>query len=506
MLGSLMPFSDLPVQPVFTPWRMLGRVLKWSGIAALGLTAFVCALLAAAFLINADDEPLSLQARALLSPPPNPYRPEDNIYLAFQGLDAPAGTSVITAGAARIERYNRSIEAVMQDPSAASVRRLNATDPRGLQLTGDVSFVQPLNASVWQAATRHQPEIRKLLADNRELYQRYLDLLPLPGYYETARPSMYAPYSFLPSQVHKLFLAAIALHVRSQFAHERARALADLELDARLWRTVFNGEGGLVSKMVAAASLQADDLLLADMIADPEVALPLTEEDLNALVPAFDPASWDLGGAFAAEFRVSSSLLRQTAQLAAGAVAREGPAQSGLRGWLRRLNSRIEAHFFKLNATENLFARQTARRMLIARDPTRPKTTNSELPASLSEARAWPVRLCYNPVGRILAAIADPPYDNYPLRVWDVAALQRLVRLGYEIRRERIGPIAVPSFLEQHPDWSTHPADGRPFLWDSVKGELRVQTVARQQPGRRFAVPVWKPSAPPSLAPPDDPR
>ena len=98
----------------------------------------------------------------------------------------------------------------------------------------------------------------------------------------------------------------------------------------------------------------------------------------------------------------------------------------------------------------------------------------------------------YNPLGKILVAISRAAYDNYPPRVWDAAALQRLVRLSYQIRRERIDAAAIPAYLKQHPEWSTHPADGRPFLWDAAKGELRVQTVAQQPQERRFSIPVWR--------------
>jgi hypothetical protein len=74
------------------------------------------------------------------------------------------------------------------------------------------------------------------------------------------------------------------------------------------------------------------------------------------------------------------------------------------------------------------------------------------------------------------------------------------VRLGYEIRRQRVDGAAIPAFLRMHPEWSTHPADGRPFLWDAKTSELRVQTVAKQQPGRRFSIRVWQPAAAASAA------
>ena len=46
-------------------------------------------------------------------------------------------------------------------------------------------------------------------------------------------------------------------------------ALADLQRDLMFWKTVLKGNGALVSKMLTAAQLHADMLLLADMIADP---------------------------------------------------------------------------------------------------------------------------------------------------------------------------------------------------------------------------------------------
>jgi hypothetical protein len=483
------------------PWRALRRLLIWLVIAASGLAALALLLFGAAFLINTHDEPLSAQARTLLVPLPNPYKPADNVYLAIEGFDAPAGESVIAAGAARIERYNRSVDTALRDPSPARLTGLGAQDAHRLQFAGDISFVQPLTTSVWQAAPEHEAQIRKLLADNGELYRRYLDLLPLRGYYETARPSGFAPYPLGPGDVHRLFLAVTALHMRSPFAHERARALADLQLDAQLWRAVFSGEGTLVSKMVATAFLQADELLLADMIADPDVALPQGEQDADALVPVRDLTDWDLGSAFAAEFRVSSSMLRQTGQLAANAWVPDTLARSGVSGWLNRLDSRIEGHFFKLHASENLFARQTLSRMGAAGDPSGFLRSRSTPHGLFPEGESlW--AHAYNPLGKVLAAIADPAYDNYLLRAWDAAALERLVRLSYEIRRARIDPGAIPAFLRQHAEWSTHPADQRPFLWDAARGELRVQTLARQSPGRRFSVSVWKPA----LAPPAPPR
>ena len=474
-------------------------------VVLLALLRFVIA-----FISNAQDEALSSQAQALLRPPPNPLQPEDNIYLALEGFDAPAGESVIAVGQARVEHYNRNIDAALRDPSPQRMASLRA-DGQRLAFRGDVSFLHPLDGSVWSEASQHQAQIEKLLADNGELYRRYLDLLPMRGYYETARAGEFVPFSDVPGEVRKLFLAAIALHLRSAFARERERALADLELDVQLWRAVLTAHGALLWKMQSVAYLQSDYLLLADLIAD-ERALPRTVTEGDALVPLFDLKDWDIGSAFAAEFRLTASVLRGVDRHPAATPGAEGLTHAGFRGWLDRAGNRVTAHFLKVNATENLLARQTAREMLAAADPA--KSGDGVRPAGswlLEDQSVWSLPFSYNPVGKVLAAVAVPAFDNCPRRAWDGAALQRLVRLGYEIRRRGLDGAGIPAFLDGHPEWSTHPADGRPFLWDAARAELSVQTVAQYARGRRFSIHLWRAASagdarPAALAPPGTSR
>jgi hypothetical protein len=480
-------------------WPTVRILLKWAGIVVGTVALLALLLLGVAFLVNRHDEPLTARTEALLRLPTDALRPEDNIYVALQGLDAAPGRSVIDVGEARIERYNASVDAVLRDPTPAKLAALRARDPDHLDFKGDITFLQPLVGSVWTAALRHQPQIEQLLADNSELYQRYLALIALRSYRETARPSDLAPFAMTPTQVRKLFLAAIALHLRSGFAHERALALADLESDVQLWRTVLKADGELLWKMLSIANLESDYLLLADLIADGQVMLP-PGETADTLVPLFDLREWDVGTAFPSEFRIICSFLRRS-DLSVTAFGRERAAHGAVRGWLSTAENRLTGHFLKLNATENLLARETERQMLTAADPAKyfaARALGGWLPDNQS---VWTLPLSYNPVGKILVAVATPMYDSYPPRAWDGAALQRLVRAGYEIRRQRIAPEAIAAFLRQHPELATHPASGRPFLWDAASGELHVPILAQEPPGRRFSIHVWQ-----ALAQPAGPR
>jgi hypothetical protein len=481
----------------------LYRILRWLGIAVGVLLAVILLLFAAAWLINLHDESLTPQAQALLQIPPNPYKPEDNIYLALMGFDAPSGQSVITDGQSRVDYYDQHLDAVLRDPSADAIASLTVKDPRRLQFKGNCDFLHPLDSSVWSEVPQHRDEIQKLMADNLELYQRYLGLLSLRGYFETARPSYVTPFPMWASETRKLFLADLVLRMRSEVPASQSRtALTDLESDVQTWRTVLRGQGALISKMIAINNLQGDYLVVADMIADPRLALSLSEQDADSLVPPPDLKDWDIGTALAGEFRMSSSVLRQTNELASMNWVSEGQARSGVRGWLNRLSDRIGRHFYKLNATENVFAVRTARQIQAAADPVQLfGTQNESVTPPPGNGGLWNQRLIYNPVGKILAAVSDGAYDNYALRAWDGAALQRLVRLGYEIHRQRIQSAGIPAFLQQHPEVATHPADHRPFVWDPQRAEIRVQTVAKQRAGRRFSIRVWQPALAASAAP-----
>jgi hypothetical protein len=466
-------------------------LLKWSGLVIGGLVLIALLLFAVAWTMNLRDEPLTPESQALLVPPPNPYAPEDNIYLALAGLDAPPGESVTVVGLARIERFNRQVDlAALGGPATQD------PGPR-LEFRGDVSFCEPLNRSVWSDAPAHRTDIAKLLADNAELYQRYVGLHRRPGFHETARPSVTAPPVYLSTApIRKLFLADAALRLRTGEPRVQRAALADLTDDVRLWRAVLTGRGALISKMIAVAYLEGDYLVLADMIADSQAAVPLGAADADVVVPPFAPGDWNIGSTFAEEFRAEVATLEQLqrASLRGVSVPERYTGDLLLQSWNRAENI-AGAHFFKLHATENQFARQAARLIVSAAADPAAFAAKSRQPLVSPPAGEWTVWLSYNPIGKTLAAIAAQALTGYAPRAWDGAALQRLVRLSYEIRRQGIEPAGIPGFLARHPEWSTHPGDGRPFLWDARNGELRIQTMGRQPAGRRFGIRIWQPDS-----------
>jgi hypothetical protein len=473
---------------------MLRRILKWSGWTVLALVCLAAGLLALALAINARDEPPSADSRRLSVIPANPYATGENLYVALAGFDAPAGASIISTGAARIAAELAALDPEL--PNLRPPRTVPAAAP-ALTFAGNLDVCPPLErgCSIYADVTGKGPAIEKLLIDNAELQARYRALRGARGYFETAPPSTMMLPHFPEAATRKLFLADVAHRVRSPQPAAAQAALADLTGDLELWGLLLRGQGALVGKMVALAYLQGDLLLLADIVADPDAPLPA--QDPAVAVPLGAAADFDIGDAFAWEFRVQAAMMRELVSPAAASYFLSMQTQP--EGWSaahwRSLNGRLGLQFLKPQATENLFA-QLMTQLMQASSPTPGALARlARLPvdSSVDPANLWSIRLSYNPIGKILVAIAAPAYPSYVRRAGDVFALQRLVHLGYEIRYQRVPPAAVRGFMQVHPEWATHPSDGHAF---ALREERREIDIVPLQPSaqRRYFVRIWHPS------------
>jgi len=467
-------------------WRISLVVAKWTigTMVALGLL----------FLgINWFDEDLSPEASALLIAPPNPYKPEENLYMALLGFDAKDGESPIAIAQERIAAYEKEIAAALKDPPRDMHEFPDsAWQKRGkLEFQGKADFCQPLTKSCLAGVETHKAEIDRLLRANRELYRRYSRLHGLKGYYETARPSFYILVPYAPRPVRQLYLANIALRVKSGTRLQQKAAIADLRDDISVWRRNLTGSGSLISKFIAVANLQGDYAVFADIIADGKL-------DLEGFLPEIRSAlelsesDWKIGKLFAFEYRISAFLWDQL-RAAKGKRLLEDSASEG-RGWWERLFDQATSLFIKINATQNLDAKVKMQQQKMADvDPAQFFVERDAYRHWLRDNVGFGMHYVYNPFGKILINVASSSgYENYSLRAYDGAAFQRLVRLGYEIRTQKIADKAIPSFMRQHPQWASHPLDRRPFVWDENKREITVQTLGQQPKDRRFGISVWR--------------
>jgi len=454
-----------------------------------GLALVVLAILLASFTVNLHDEPLNTEAKALLAPPENPYGPDENIYISMAGFDAPAAQSIVTAGEARIRAYNQALDWNLAHPTDLAAKATK-TDPDKLKFSGAGNLCKSPPSSVWAETKKYRLDIVALLSTNQELFQRYLGLHRLRGYHETARPSYLAPFYLVPPPVRCLFLLDIANRIQTGSLEHKRAAIEDLSQDLRMWKLMMQGDGALISKMIAAASLHRDLMVLAEAVSDPDTDTMPFEGEQGAVLMPFPTMDWNIGNAFGAEFRAMVPLY---GQMTSAAWAMSGTDEARVTWW-QRLWLAYQMQFFKYNATENLSARQMVQLTKLAvSDPQRFSVAREEYRAWLKDYEGlYSPRTLFNPVGKILVSIAAPAYEEYLTRAYDVAAFQRLVYLAYQIRRQRIELREIPTFLKQHPEWSTHPVNGTSFRWNPQSQELIVDPVGPNPVGRRFSVAVYQ--------------
>ena len=385
-------------------WRIFLIVTKWT----VGFL-FVLGLL---FIgINWFDEDLSPEAKALLIAPPNPYEPEENLYLALLGFDTQRGAP-IAAGQARVAAYEKEVAAVLQDPRYILKGFPDSAwqKEEKVEFQGKVDFCQPLRTSCLAGVEIHKAEIDRLVKANRELHRRYSGLHSLKGYYETATPSFFIMSPYAPSPVRQLYIANIALRTQSGTRLQRKAAIADLRDDIRTWRRNLTGSGSLVSKMLAAAYLQGDYALLADIIADSKLDLEDSSPEIRSALELAED-DWKIGKLFAFEYRMGAFLWDQM-RVTKG---KWPPADSASEdeGWRERFFDQIMSPFFKINATQNLDAKiKTHLRKLADGDPAEFFVARDAYRNWLRENVEFGVHYAYNPTGKSLMNVASNAYEN----------------------------------------------------------------------------------------------
>jgi hypothetical protein len=454
-----------------TTFRAVRRILLYGLGILVGLPLLVFFYAAT---INCFDESLSPTAEALLVEPPHTLRSEDNLYVALVGLQAPAGTiQWISYGQQRIDRYNGLVDRIrLADPKAIGESR---NEKGKLGVKGDVQQWRSGAGSSWAIAKARPAFLDKALADNAELLARYEMMTRLRAYDETASPSNGMPDALPPGGLHNLYLIGLAFELQNGAPAERRKAFQALVADLAMWRAILIGKGGLLSRMVAAAMLNADDVLLGNMIADPALPRDLLDDELAGVLEPFDIDDWRIGSALAADYRLADASL--------------SPARPS--SWFERQGNKISAHFFKLHATENMLADLTTKQIALANaDPADFKAQLARVRDAEKRAReAIGHNVLYNPVGRVLVAIAaNDQAGDYAARMLDDASMQRLVRCELAIRAEHIAADDVPEFLEAHPMWCTHVIPGLPFHWDAKTHELAVNPLGSHAPSHHFGV------------------
>jgi hypothetical protein len=479
------------------------RVLLYTS-AALG----ACVLSAVTVLVVRNlDEKLSPDASSLLAgPQSSPIPAADNIFVAMAGFDAPSGQSMIASGEASIETLNKASDALLKNPGQWDPPP-DVVNPDRLQFKGTNPFCisngHPTTFLSWPSLAHHEIDLATLLRDNHELYQRYMQILGMHGYFAFARDWSTLRDHVFPRDLRCLFLANAAVRLESGNYKQELSALEDIRSDITLMHTVMTGNASYLPAVLAMSMLEADEEFLIRAMNDRQLMLVSRFPQLKAITSPFNLQDWKLGKAVTTEYRKHAYEILHMANDVKSSQAGTARVSTGfLGGWPELLTAALEIHLFKPDATENLLAKQwRLTEAMMDSEPSQFNVARNEfdrfnkqfVTSSKDSVEFLPGRIethmdyfRYNPVGRFVVSMSTAYYAEVEQSAYDIAALQRLAQLIYEIQAQRVVDADIPAFLASHPDLATHPLDGRPFLWNSETREISVQAVSPRSKNHRF--------------------
>lgn len=433
------------------------RHLKWLLIAIPALL-FLTPLLVLIINLDIFDEAVHPELQALLDERPPPPADEQNGYIYLSALDAPAGASPLEIGRSYIQGLNEIAAAHPLNGKAAyqAIETLEERlfSPKRLEYKGlaEGERLKPCSmgkdAACLSKHLDHTPALARELEQNAELIGRYRRLLEFTHFQETLQSSVHTPiFGAQLSKPRHAYLAGIIIQAEKG---DFDTALRDIEHDMNFWLRVLAETHALINKLIATAYVHEDLLLLVDL--DQAFEIPADAlDDLTALHVPLSREQASLHTAMANEIVFQTALV--DAMQSESAFADQGLGEDSR--WARLL--------MQDNATKNRMYRNMKpvlqRTLLDAK-------SYAGAEHALTPGFKYRPHLIYNPIGKILADIAQPDFDAYIERVHDLEAARRMVALYFAA-----GSKTDIDTLRTRPEF-LNPYTGAPMHWDAKRARL----------------------------------
>lgn len=436
---------------------------------ALYVGAFMGGLVVVVLLINSYDPELDPRASAAMRTTPSPVPDAENAYFVHYGLGVVEGQDPHAHGVRFVAANNAWMQAL--DAGQPAVRsnvdamaKQNEVVPWRGGATKDLCGEQRVDCL--SAYVKNRSQVEKLVRDNQLLLARYRSLYRYKQFRESSLNRV--TLNWLPNFAgaeHETVLAQIALKAVDG---NLEGALRDLATDTAYWRRVLAGASTIVSKSLAANFLSRNYVLASEIAAKyrdrPAVAAnlaemmrPLTAEERN----------WK--GALMGEFQWVAYLY---------ASLRNHGGEYGFFSQEKHFWDRaLAVLFYKPNATVNLKYRYFEKVLVLTDAPAHALADSArQVSADLGEiTNPFRVGIVYNPVGKILVAIAEVSpegYARYVARTHNLDGTMRLLRLQMGIYGKKVPVKDIGSHLEKSPADLFDPYRNQPFRWEPSKREL----------------------------------
>lgn len=432
------------------------KALKWIGIVLAFLFIGAPLLLAA---INAFDEELKPEALAFADFSGETIAPEQNGYFAWVGLRAPMGEHPHTRGLQIVTQVNDKLDAVPHDIQDF-INFDTFLGPTALKFSNNLASLCGRDETDCLDRYRAKTtDIEKQVRENKVLLERYHSLYPYPHFHETIKPRYYAPFFYDPGSVSSLARAQYVLHA---LRGNPSLALRQLYDDTLFWRRILVETRGLVGKMIAVASIKRNTQITSEIVARYPTDKTTLALVTQAVLPLTDQER-DLTKVYRNEFASTMHFF--------ATVPTEKLAQCTTESIYDCAIDKLTRTFlFKPNATINQnfesIGRIAARSKLSAAEFL--KDTKENLASDHNDwdwLSSW--HFAYNPIGKILNAIAEPAYANYTARIHNLDGFLRLVSLSLAVKQQSVRDTDMQMFLAHESPNLRNPYTNEPMLWDA---------------------------------------
>lgn len=448
-------------------WKAFVSIVKWGLLSvALLMLLFV--------VINWRDEALKKEVVVALSSPLPADSQQDNGYWTLLGIDAPTEQDAYQVGKAA---FNKEL---------GRFKQMQAThqEPPIKEMSGPSSVPKNIDALKCKYRTsqncvetylNQDPHLLAEAVDSYQLQLRRLEAIKRSQYYvELMLPMVSAEvprYSVLMNAVELQRMQAILAIKNKQVSQGMAQLIANAQLSRRL----LNASNSLISHMIALSMMQRDIQLLSELLAKYPGLAADYHAQIQPLLASIDTPAYSLKSAFVSERHMMITTMNNLTYATPGELfsTNEGVATSKMPA---NVTNAVLARFYQGNATTNLMYDLNTQAIVLAEAS--PPALDG-LVKQIEQTRATYFGVCFvsntycfkNPVGKILANIAQLNGLSYIQRHHDMEGYIRLVRIQWQVAAEHTLAERIPAVLAQHPN----PYTLQPMHYNSQQGTLSFE-------------------------------
>lgn len=445
-----------------------GALFKGLAVHLLFVLLFAAWMAGLDWAINSYDVAPDPHIAKVLSWP-EPIPDANNGFIYASGLTAAPGTAPFEAGSRWIAGVNDAIDKHSQDypktPDGLKyvpyVLPAAETQPDPDRRGAYAKFCDAGKGQCLSIVRQEQKQVEAWLAANQELLSRYLALQKYLDWQDPTRPGDFSvPFMSRAAlmSAQSLMHAAVLVAIEKK---QTGKALEMLGDDFRFVRNMLGSKDSLLGKMVATNMLVRDLAALSEIIGERPADLKPYWGQIDKMLEPLSASQLSLANAYRFEQRWILSATSHLNFYQATGV--EVPSLPDV--WI--------AHHFKRNATGNLMFKFWEN-MLKTADV---RDASYTPPVENLGAAAFPryprlTGFMHNQAGKVLALVSAPEYSQYPNRLYDLNALNTMVRLRLALARNNVSANEVPAFLLKADMSLLNPETGKPFEWDAEQKQI----------------------------------